>query len=698
MKKRIILSLLLCLMTGAILLSGAASAETFYVTFLVDGDGRQYPVEYEEGVTDKSGKVPDGVVPDPLEEDQCFTGWFFDDGTPFIFGETVVKQNVSVTAHYKPDHGEFESSTVESTCTKNGKKIQTCPDCGYKIVETLEKAPHNLTKVDEKPSTCETLGTREHYVCSICKNLFLDADGETMTDESELELPKSDKHSCDLVEEVASDCKTAGTAKHWKCRVCNKLFADEDGKPGTDEKTLSEFSLPLSTEHTLTYVDGEESTCTKKGKLAHWACSVCGKIFSDETGETELNASDIELETLAPHELIRIAAVPANCKEPGTAAHYKCQNCDALFLDQAGTQTAAEEELRLPVTSSHRLTQAAARPASCTETGTAEHYVCTVCGKKFSDEDGATEVTDSELVTEALGHTLEKVAAVTPTCTTGGQREYYRCTRCQEIFADADGRTAWTVTDYTLPAAGHTMLFEPGTPYSCTTDGIRPYYRCDVCKKNFEDRAGTVELKTIIVPAHHSLYLTEKKEATCTEKGHVAYYTCYECGEYFKDEAGLQKLAEEDIVTPLAAHQFKNGICTVCGEEQAVFKAQIIKGNAGTASYGYEYSFTLNTDYETVKDSIVVRVDGLKIAASSFSVTAGSTVVTLTADYIKSLTPGAYDISFETAQGTASGTFKVSRSPKTGDESNPALWAAVGLMSAAAVAGIGVYLARRKKK
>ena len=99
-----------------------------------------------------------------------------------------------------------------------------------------------------------------------------------------------------------------------------------------------------------------------------------------------------------------------------------------------------------------------------------------------------------------------------------------------------------------------------------------------------------------------------------------------------------------------------------------------------------------------MKDSIVVKVDGLKIAASRFTVKKGSTVITLTVDYIKTLTPGAYDITFETAQGTASGTFKVSRSPKTGDESNLALWAAVGLMSAAAAAGISVYLLRKKKK
>ena len=55
-------------------------------------------------------------------------------------------------------------------------------------------------------------------------------------------------------------------------------------------------------------------------------------------------------------------------------------------------------------------------PATCTETGTKEHYKCSdaTCGKLFADADGQTEITDEkDLIIPATGHTYDD----TLTCT-----------------------------------------------------------------------------------------------------------------------------------------------------------------------------------------------------------------------------------------------------------------------------------------
>ena len=122
-------------------------------------------------------------------------------------------------------------------------------------------------------------------------------------------------------------------------------------------------------------------------------------------------------------------------------------------------------------------------------------------------------------------------------------------------------------------------------------------------------------------------------------------------------------------------------------------KIKIVKGDGGTAHYGSRYSFTLNTDFEKVKR---VYVDGYPI--DYYDAYGDKGVVTLTRSYIKSLSVGWHDIRIVTDQGTVSGSFRVSSSPKTGDESNVALYVTVGIISLAGVAGIAYYLLKKKKK
>ena len=93
---------------------------------------------------------------------------------------------------------------------------------------------------------------------------------------------------------------------------------------------------------------------------------------------------------------------------------------------------------------------------------------------------------------------------------------------------------------------------------------------------------------------------------------------------------------------------------------------------------------------------MVVWVDGRTI--SGYDLDKANGVITLRRSAIKSLSVGTHEIGFVTDRGSVIGTFRVSSSPKTGDESNIALYVTVGVISLAGAAGIAYYLLKKRKK
>ena len=80
--------------------------------------------------------------------------------------------------------------------------------------------------------------------------------------------------------------------------------------------------------------------------------------------------------------------------------------------------------------------------ATCTSGGS--HYRdCTTCSYRQTAS------------TSALGHNPTKIAAVAATCTTAGNNEYYKCTRCNKYFTTQACTTETTVAAQTIAALGH---------------------------------------------------------------------------------------------------------------------------------------------------------------------------------------------------------------------------------------------------
>ena len=165
----------------------------------------------------------------------------------------------------------------------------------------------------------------------------------------------------------------------------------------------------------------------------------------------------------------------------------------------------------------------------------------------------------------------------------------------------------------------------------------------------------------------------------------------------------------------LLSADVKNGMITfttdgspyyVLGEKDSTISTlppEIIKGKGQSivAGENKELSFTSNAAFS---DFIRVELDGKTLDEKYYTVKEGSTIVTLKADYVATLSVGEHTIGIVSTNGTATTTFTVKAktavdndtdSPQTGDNSHMALWLAVLLVSGGALIVTGVYGKRK---
>ncbi len=320
-------------------------------------------------------------------------------------------------------------------------------------------------------------------------------------------------------------------------------------------------------------------------------CSVTVEATTDggRTWTTIWNAAD--LEPVSGYWFMGTAnvAVPAAfCTDNAQFAFhfYKKANqgyddTDAMFAIDNVTMTYGATD---PCADGHTLTAVAEVPATCEETGVKAHWVCSVCGKLFSDADGKNETTLEALTIPATGHawgqpawtwtgtesasavftcgndgshTQTLPAAVTsqvttePGCESTGVRTYtatvtfegqtYTDTKTETLPAagHAWGQPVWQWTGFAAQAvfacardAGHTQTLtaavtsqvttEPG----CESTGVRTY----TATVTLEGRTYT-DTKTETLPATgHDTEIVGAKPATCTEDGYTGEEVCKTCG------------------------------------------------------------------------------------------------------------------------------------------------------------------------
>lgn len=120
--------------------------------------------------------------------------------------------------------------------------------------------------------------------------------------------------------------------------------------------------------------------------------------------------------------------------------------------------------------------------ATCTERAT-----CSICGATYG-------------TTDPNHHDLTHHDGTAATCTQPGSLEYWQCSDCHKLFADA--AAAQPITDTVIPATHHANARRTaGDPATCTQDGCAAYWYCPDCGSYFADADGKLdESKTYTGP------------------------------------------------------------------------------------------------------------------------------------------------------------------------------------------------------
>lgn len=77
------------------------------------------------------------------------------------------------------------------SCTVDRQEEYKCTKCGNKISVVTEKAGHKIVKVDEVAATDKLEGTKAHYKCTVCHEIYTDAEGKTKALQADLVIPKT---------------------------------------------------------------------------------------------------------------------------------------------------------------------------------------------------------------------------------------------------------------------------------------------------------------------------------------------------------------------------------------------------------------------------------------------------------------------------------------------------------------------------
>ena len=516
--------------------------------------------------------------------------------------------------------------TTPATCTTDGVKTYTCKVCSETKTEPIKASGHSLTKVEAVAATCTEGGNNEYYTCSVCKKVFK-ADKITETTVADETLAALG-HKLTKTEAKAATCTEAGNNEYYTCGNCGKFFSDEAGKTEIAKDSWVTDALDhdftgawINTDaaghyHKCSRCDATDTVIkhTYSGKPCDKAdnCTVCGYAKAPGVhawGTAEYKWGDDNMSCTATVKctnceavetdvaFIGISTTPATCTVDGKTV-YTATFSSNLFTTQ--TKEVTIEKLGhtygTPVWSWSEDGKTATATFTCTRegctaetTGHAQTVTATVSGKQnvapSCTDKGTTTYTakvtfekkdyaDTKDVQDinALGHKLTKTAAKAATCTEPGNNEYYTCGTCGKFFSDKDGKTEIAKDSWVIKALGHKLTQTPAVTPTCVAGGNYEYWTCSVCHKVFKaDKTTetTVAAEKLAKDPTNHTGGTEQRgavAASCMTAGRTDDTYCKGCGKLTEPGA---------FIRPTGVHNYKDGVCTTCGNKQPADNATI---------------------------------------------------------------------------------------------------------------------------
>ena len=262
----------------------------------------------------------------------------------------------------------------EATCTE----LAECAFCGgsYGTLKahsfTAEKAEEQYLKSE---ATC-TAKAVYYKSCADCGLTSKGTDYEATFESGELNM----NNHTDTTEWIQT--ATMHTQK-YKC--CDTIVVAE-------EYHVWENGVCTECEYVCRH-SGGEATCQAGAE-----CEICGEIYGEPNPENH-SGNLVWITDETQHEKKwDCCGETVIAPEDHTFVDGKCEICDYI----AGH--------------THSLTKVDAKPATATENGNKEYYICDGCDKWFEDENGTTEIIDKSSVTvPATGSTEDPTDPADPT-------------------------------------------------------------------------------------------------------------------------------------------------------------------------------------------------------------------------------------------------------------------------------------------
>ena len=394
---------------------------------------------------------------------------------------------------------------------------------------------HTLTAVPEVPATCETAGTKAHWVCSVCGKLFSDADGKNETTLEALTIPATG-HAWGQPAwtwtgtESASAAFTCGNDASHTQTLTAAVTSQVTTEPGCESTGVRTYTATVTFEG-QTYTDTKTETLPAAGHVWgqpvwQWTGFAAQAVFAcaRDAGHTQ---------TLTAAVTSQVTTEPG-CESTGVRTYTATVTLEGRTYTDTKTET-------LP-SLGHKTQLVGAKAATCTEDGYTGDEVCTVC----------QEIVKKGETIPATGHDTQLVGAKPATCTQDGYTGDEVCKTCGVTVKKGE----------VIPATGHDTEIVGAKEPTCTEDG---YTGDEVCKT-----CGEIVKKGEVIPAlGHKIKLVGAKAATCTEDGYTGDEVCTICGEIVK----------KGEVIKATGHQYKDGKCTVCGAADPNYKPGVKTGD-----------------------------------------------------------------------------------------------------------------------
>ena len=646
-----------------------------------------------------------------------------------------------ITDSYGPHQWNAGEVTVQPTHTAAGTMVYTCTVCGVQKSETLNPTAEHVfdqmntdAKYLKSEATCTA--PAEYYYSCICGEkgtetfAYGQAKGHSFSDKWSFD---AENHwhpaTCEHTGEQGSFgphrwnygeiTKNAGHAvdgeKLYTCLDCG--YQKTEVIPGQ----AHEFNQMVAQDKYL----AAAATCTTPAQY-YYSCTcglagtdtfpygnAKGHTFADKWSYNELQhwkAATCE----HTNEKIQVADHIWN---PGVITTQPTATTKGVKTYTCSVCGATKTEEVEPSTHQHTFSTAWQgnatyhwHPATCEHTnvvsGLGEHqwnagvvnvwpthtttgmktYTCTVCNLTKTETLEQTHTFDQMNPSSAF---LKSQA----TCTSPAV--YYKSCSC-----GAKGTETFTYGN----ALGHTASGTWGKDANyhwtvCSRCGAKG----DLVAHSFDNSGKCTVCGYSKEEAHvHTSHLTKvpAKAATCTTEGNTGYYTC-ECGAWFTDVTCKTPINDhQSVVIPATGHVDSNGDgrCDVCRQRMDnTVEYQVTEGGEATWLNTSNQGMVFRSNAEYAKFDRI-EVDGATVTAGNYSVSEGSTVVELSAGYLKRLSLGRHTLSIVSKDGKASTGFTIKQGATAAKSGGP--WGMILLLTVVVAIAIpvtfGVMYYRKK--